>query len=161
MKVDSRAGREALERKRSAILKEWIARTLQSYADQTSRFLLDEKDPFRNPVGHALKEGLPVLFDELVGGMDAARITPALDSIVRIRAVQDFTASQAVAFVFLLKRIVHEELAGENLAALEERIDELALLAFDLFMKCREKIYEIKANEARRRVFVMERAQRA
>lgn len=161
MKVDSRAGRTALEEKGSAILKQWIARTLQSYADQTSRFLLDEKDPFRNPVGHALKEGLPVLFEELAGGMDAARITPALDSIVRIRAVQDFTASQAVAFVFLLKKIVHEELAGENLAALEERIDELALLAFDLFMKCREKIYEIKANEARRRVFVMERAQRA
>lgn len=160
MNIEPRVVREALEQKRSAILKQWMTRTLQSYADQTSRFLQEEKDPFRNPVGHVLKEGLPVLFDELLGGMDSAALTPALDGIVRIRAVQDFTASQAVAFVFLLKKIVHAELAGEDLAALEERIDELALLAFDLFMECREKIYEIKANEAKRRVFVMERARK-
>jgi hypothetical protein len=35
----------------------------------------------------------------------------------------------------------------------------MALLAFDLFMKCRERIYEIKANEARRRMFLLERMQ--
>ena len=35
----------------------------------------------------------------------------------------------------------------------------MALLAFDLFMKCREKIYEIQAEEAKRRVYVLERAQ--
>ena len=33
----------------------------------------------------------------------------------------------------------------------------MALLAFDLFMKCRERIYEIRANEAKRRIFVLER----
>ena len=30
--------------------------------------------------------------------------------------------------------------------------------AFDLFMGCREKTYEIKANEAKRRVYLLERA---
>jgi hypothetical protein len=85
---------------------------------------------------------------------------PVLDGIVRIRAVQDFTAGQAVAFIFLLKRVIREELKGEvrvqpggdGLAAVEERIDEMALLAFDLFMKCRERIYEIRVNEAKRRL---------
>jgi hypothetical protein len=33
----------------------------------------------------------------------------------------------------------------------------MALLAFDLYMKCREKIYEIKAEEAKRRVYLLER----
>ncbi len=33
----------------------------------------------------------------------------------------------------------------------------MALLGFDLFMRCRERIYEIKANEAKRRLYVLER----
>jgi hypothetical protein len=39
----------------------------------------------------------------------------------------------------------------EELSALETRIDRLALLAFDCYMKCREKIYEIRLGELRRR----------
>jgi hypothetical protein len=97
--------------------------------------------------------------------MDATTITSVLDGIVRIRAVQDFTAGQAMAFLFVLKKVVREALQdeiqscpdGDGLAAVEGRIDEMALLAFDLFMKCRERIYEIKANEAKRRIYVLER----
>jgi len=37
------------------------------------------------------------------------------------------------------------------------RIDELALLAFDLYVKYRERTFEARAHEARRRVFVLER----
>lgn len=156
---------EALAAKKHAIIEAWLAQTLQTYPEHTSRFLLQEKDPFRNPVGHTLKEAFPALFDQLIGGMDATTITPLLDGIVRIRAVQDFTAGQAVAFLFLLKKVVREALQdeiqrrpdGDGLAAVEGRIDEMALLAFDLFMKCREKIYEIKANEAKRRIYVLER----
>ncbi len=155
----------ALVGKKPAIIQEWLVRTLQTYPQHTTRFLLQEKDPFRNPVGNTLKEAFPALFDQLIGGTDATTITPLLDRIVRIRAVQDFTASQAVAFLFLLKKVVREALDGElqrcpdgdSLAAVEGRIDEMALLAFDLFMKCRERMYEIKANEAKRRIYVLER----
>ena len=35
---------------------------------------------------------------------------------------------------------------------MESRIDDLALLAFDVYMNCREKLYEIKANEAKNQV---------
>lgn len=156
---------EALVAKKGAIVKEWLARTLQTYPEHTSRFLSQEKDPFRNPVGHTLRETLPALFDRLVEGADAATVTRLLDPIVRIRAIQDFSAGQAVAFIFLLKRVMREALGdetdkgpnGEDLAVLEARIDEVALLGFDLFMKCREQIYEIKTNEAKRRLFVLDR----
>ena len=37
------------------------------------------------------------------------------------------------------------------------RIDELALVAFDLYMKYRERTFEARAHEARRRVYVLER----
>ena len=110
---------------------------------QTVRLLLREKDAFRNPVGHALRKELPVLTAELLGEMDQARVSAALESIVRIRAVQNFSASESVGFVFLLKGILRERWKGreEERAAVEARIDAAALMAFDLYMKCREKIY--------------------
>jgi RsbRD-like negative regulator of sigma factor len=151
--------------KKGAIIDEWVARTLQGYPEQTGRFLSRERDPFRNPVGAALTQALPVILDAVLGGMQTARLTPALDSIVRIRAVQDFTPGQAVAFVFLLRPILRDALRADDLdapaldalAALEGRIDAVALLAFEIYMKCRERLYEIRANEARRRIFVLER----
>jgi len=158
--VETVTGRRPIDipaHRREAIVKEWLARTLRSYPEQTSRFLFQQKDPFRNPVGHHFGFGFAALVDELLGEMDAARLTPAMDAVIRIRAVQDFSASEAVAFVFVLKDVFRDELREDSgaLADLDGRIDELALLAFDLFMKCREKLYEIKAGEERRKVHVL------
>src|SRR3990172_2646762 len=93
----------ALAARKDAIVRAWLARTLETYPERSARFLAKEPDPFRNPVGQALKEALPALFDELLGAMDAGRLAPLLDGIVRIRAVQDFSPSQPVPFLFLLK----------------------------------------------------------
>ncbi len=168
--------RETLAAKKGAIVTEWLTRTLRTYPEQTCRFLSQEKDPFRNPVGHVLAEALPALFDQAVQGPDAALLPRLLDPVVRMRAVQDFSAAQAVAFLFLLKQVIREALhsppqpplspgggadngegvaPGESLAALDARIDQMALLAFDLFMRCREQLYEIRAREARRRFEVL------
>ena len=38
---------------------------------------------------------------------------------------------------------------NDDVFVLEERIDTMVLIAFDLYMNCREKIYEIRAMEAR------------
>ncbi|MCW5977138.1 MAG: RsbRD N-terminal domain-containing protein [Bryobacteraceae bacterium] len=136
-----------------AVTKEWLDLTLASWPAQTARMLREVGDPFRNPVGAALKEALPEIVSEALAGMDETRIRAALDRVVRIRAVQDFTPSQAVSFVFLLKDIFRRHGA----AGLEERVDRLALLAFDLYMECREQLSEIRVREARRRMWVMER----
>jgi len=148
---------EDLAEKRGAILEKWLEQTLASYPSQTAGFLRNEKDRFRNPVGHTLKEGLATLLEEITGEMDTARITPALESIVRLRAVQDFTAGQATSFVFALREILHDNLEGGAPPIWQKRIDEMALLAFDLYMRCREEIYEIKARERQRDVYVWER----
>ena len=156
-----------------AYLEKWLEQTLATYPSETLAFLRREKDRFHNPVGHTLREGLGTLLDELLGEMNLARLAPALESIVRLRAVQDFTPGQAVGFVYLLREILGEERAGGVLAAspvsgsgqkagtipsslerVRKRIDELALLAFDHYMKCREEIWEIKAREAQRKVYV-------
>ncbi len=144
---------------KSLISSGWLERVLQTYPAQSCRLWQLEEDPFRNPVGYALKEGLSVLVEEVLGGMDRDRIIPALDAIVRLRAVQDFTAGQAVSFVFPLREVIREHL-GEDLL-FQQRIDELALLAFDRFITCREQMHEIKAQELRRSMHVLSRIDHA
>ncbi len=151
----------ALAGRRDAIFEEWLADTLDTYPAHTARFLRQEKDRFRNPAGHALREGCAVVVDELLGSMETVRIGEALDSILRIRAVQDFTAAQAVAFLFRLKRIACKHMDAADAREFEERIDEVALAAFDVFMRCREQLYEARMNESRRRFAVIERAARS
>jgi len=146
------------EQERDAIAQEWLERVVATYPRQTAQLLLREKDAFRNPIGYALRKELPVLTAEVLGEMNRERLSAALENIIRMRAVQNFSASESVGFVFMLKRILRERWKGweEERAAVEERIDAAALIAFDLYMKCREKIYEVVASEARRRVARLE-----
>jgi hypothetical protein len=149
-----------LSQKKAAILGRWLAMIFESYPPETAIFLRKEKNRFDNPAGYRISEGLEGLYGALLEEMERDQILTCLDEIIRIRALQNFTPSQALAFIFLLKIVIREELAEEirkeNLAAelldLESRIDGLALLGFDVYTKRREKIYEIKADEAKRRI---------
>jgi hypothetical protein len=160
---------DLLKSKRTAIVERWKELALQSYPQDSVPFLRQERDRFCNPIGHLTGESLEAVFEGLVAGRPAEQTRAALDGIVRVRAVQDLSASQAVGFVFLLERAIREELgeagasrvSGAEWSALRAGIDELALQAFDLFMECREKIYELRADEVKRRTSrLLERLQR-
>jgi hypothetical protein len=133
------------------VAERWIERTLASYPAEAHSLLSGELDPFRNPAGHVLKESLTTLARELLGEMDEETIVPALDALVRLRAVQDFRPSGALHFIFDLRDAV-AEVAGEVPRALESRIDELALMAFDQYMACRDQIAGLREKELRFRM---------
>jgi hypothetical protein len=146
------------QEKQVAILDRWRELILSSYPADAAAFFGRQKDRFANPVGEAIRRGTAVL----LGGMladespSSAPMTEALDALVRIRAVQDFTPAQAVAFVFRLKQAFREVLApppreGDFPAELDARVDGLALAAFDHYTRCREQIYDIKVREIRNR----------
>jgi hypothetical protein len=143
---------EVLVAKRAAVLARWFQAVLATYPADTARFLAAGADPFANPVGHTVREGLGRLYDHLVADAPPADLSAAIDGIVRIRAVQEFAPSAAVGFVYALKGILREELAGSGLdpagqATLESGVDRLALIAFDVYMQCREKIFQIRVRE--------------
>ncbi|MCU0558497.1 MAG: RsbRD N-terminal domain-containing protein [Desulfobacterales bacterium] len=150
-----------LEKKKSAVVAKWFDEVAASYAPDTSQFLKKQQDPFSNPVGMSFRDGLTGLFDQVVNGIDRKSVMPFLDPLIRIRAVQAFTPSQATAFIFSLKTVlrrhygkeIYAHQLQEALVEIESRIDTLGLLAFDLFMECREKIYHLKATTERNTVY--------
>jgi len=152
-----------LSQKRSTILKRWFDVVVETYPPETASFLKKQKNRFANPVGSAILQGIEDLFEELIHGISHERVSTYLDNIIRIRAVQDFSPSQAISFIFLLKKVIREELEkdirenglSEELFTLESRIDDLALLSFNIYMQCREKIYEIKANELNNQTYTL------
>ena len=151
------AGYESLLRGRQAqLLSAWRELVLASFPEPTARFMRREQDPFRNPLGSCIREGTEALLEGIVQGRSLHDLDGPLDRLVRFRAVQGQPPSQALEFVFLLKRACRETLGdgldGAALAALDQRIDGLALCAFDAYCKCREEIHEIRLREVRRRV---------
>jgi len=145
---------DLLRDRRDSIVAGWFDLVAKSYPPETEAFLKRENDPFGNPVGAAARQGLREVFDELTGANDSGRILAALDRIIRIRSVQDFSPSEAVAFAYRLKGIVRDEFrdaAGEELREFEARMDAMALLAFETYTKCREELHEVRARDIRRR----------
>jgi hypothetical protein len=148
---------ESLLLQRSAsILARWFDAVLETYPPDAKRFLKKQKNGFANPVGTTLSKEMEALYRELLQGAQEERVSPILDRIVRIRAVQDFSPSQALSFVFSLKgiirseteKVVSEKGLERELLEMESRIDALALLSFDIYMACKDRIFEIRLKEA-------------
>lgn len=155
---------DKIKQKKEAISERCFNLIASTYPPATSQLLKREKDRFLNPVGYAIQNEIETIFNELTGEMNSNRLYTALESIIKIRAVQDFSPSEAVGFVFLLKEAVSETVrSGEHntkkeegmilneLIEFEQRIDRIALMAFDIYMECREKIHEIKIKASKQR----------
>lgn len=157
MELDKR-----LLKEKGAILREWFDHVLGTYPPETAKFMKREPNQFANPVGHTIHHGLEGVLEELLQGMDADKMSSSLDQVIRIRAVQGFSPSQALAFIFHLKDIIRERLKDEirasqvspsELEDLDSRVDAIALLAFNLYVGCRETLYENRVNEVKNRTF--------
>lgn len=142
-----------LAEKQKQILDIWHERTLSSY--KSPGFFIRSQDPFANPVGMQVRSGLTTVFEFLRDEAAPEAFTKPLDLVVRIRAVQDFSASQAVVPFLELKWVVKEVLGAEVLTgALASQLNEfdcaverVALMAFDLYCQCREQLYLNRIHE--------------
>jgi len=151
---------DLLIQKKPLLVGKWLSLIYESYPPETAIFLKKEKDRFDNPMGSSISDSIRALYEVLVGGLGTDKALAALDGIVSIRALQDFSPSKALAFIFLLKNVIREALAKEilkgglagELLELESRIDGLALLGFDVYTQRREKLAEIRINEMKNRV---------
>lgn len=144
---------EALLKKKQNILSLWTERTLDSYT--SPGFFKQSKDPFANPVGVNIANSLSDLFTLLLDKADQHSFHKPLDQVVRIRAVQDFSPSQALAPILELKWVVKQVFSADKetkpllgqLDSFDCDIDRMALAAFDIYTDCREQLYRNRIRE--------------
>jgi hypothetical protein len=153
-----------LKEKKQTIIQKWFDLIVKAYPKETALFLQQLNDQFDNPVGHAIKAGIEEIFDSLTLETQTTQTTPQLTHLIKIRAVQDFSASEGVGFIFLLKRLVRDEALSSlnkhqnvyaEILAFEDKIDQAALNAFELFMTSKETLYELRVDEFKRNTLKM------
>jgi hypothetical protein len=147
------------EQRRGEILEKWHALLVDSYPKETGRFLRKEKDAFANPVGARFGTALEKVLNGFIDDEGLESWKDSLDEILRVRAVQDFSPSNALRFIAGLKDILRmiaaksgEKISPEDFRAFEDRVDRMLLAAFDVYSRCRQDIYEIRVKEISRQV---------
>ncbi len=156
--------RELLAQKKGPVVEKWIKAIQKSYPPETAQFLKSQKNRFANPIGSSIQESVWPLYDQLTGEPDPEITKKHLDILIRVRAVQDFTPAAAVHIIFELKKIIRKELLKEvkknrlldSYLEFESKMDRFALLAFDVFMECREKVWQIKRNDLLKRPYILQ-----
>ena len=151
--------RKLMKQRRKAILERWLSQILNTYPSDAAKFMAQNPNRFSNPVGQTYAREFETIFDALIDNSVSDELDQSLEKINKIRAVQDFTPSRAVAYIFFLKTAIREEAGidvsdkktAEELLSIESQIDGLALKAFDSYMRCREKLFEVKCRDIKRR----------
>jgi hypothetical protein len=153
---------EILRQNRDFVLERWFDRIMDRYHPETKKHFMAKGNPFANPMGSTIREAIAGIFDGLLDGLEAQNqpIAGHLDKVVRIRAIQEMSAAQAVSYLYHLKTIVRDLAkgkdgygqVGEELLAFESQIDDLALFSFDIYSQCREKLFNIRVYEVKSQV---------
>lgn len=137
------------------IVDAWVEYALSTYA--SSRFFKEETDKFANPVGGNVRESFAQLLSALIGGEDTEKYAEPLEQFIIIRSVQQFSPSQALAPLNAVKHIVRDVFAKDKehshltneLYDFEFSVDLAVLAGFDIYMKYRERLYQVRIDEIR------------
>jgi len=143
---------------RQKLVEKWTASVISTYPADSVKFFKNMKDPFANPVGNTIKRSIDLLFTQVIKNkMDPDVLKEAMEPIVRLRAVQEFSPAKAISFIFNIKHLLrkafdkHRQDKGveDFLANVESNTNELILIAMDIYGKCREKIYRLRINQGK------------
>ncbi|MEA1959981.1 MAG: RsbRD N-terminal domain-containing protein [Bacillota bacterium] len=149
---------ELLDKKKQQILSKW---QLIAFSYENNDLLTERKkgSRFSNPIAYIIKENTSTIFEWLIKDGDNVDLFTSLKEICRLKAIQENNKpSEALNFIFALKRIIRESLENENqtnywaveLWDVDQRIDVIGLLAFDIYSACEAQIYELRMNEIKR-----------
>jgi hypothetical protein len=132
-----------VERTKEALSAEWFARVFGDDAAAAAA-----PDPLGNPVAYVARVDLARLVDMLLAEAPIDGTTEVPDALIRLRAVQQISAAEAVSHVFVLKDIVRERFrADARFDELSRRLDFLALHTFNAYAMCREQLYDLRLRQ--------------
>ena len=147
-----------LKQNKEVLLQDWIDQTINTYNPEMIRFLKKEKNQFSNPVRNTIITSLEKIYDSLLGD-EGINDDKGVEEIIKVRAVQDFSPSDALAFIFDLKIIIRTKYSESDQDSesmdefynIDNRFDLLFKKAFDIYNDCRMKIQDIKISEIKSR----------
>ncbi|XPV76547.1 MAG: RsbRD N-terminal domain-containing protein [Desulfovibrio sp.] len=147
-----------LRARREELAPKWAEMILGTYPEETQKIWGKTKDQFHNPVGNTILETATELYDLVLDWEDADAIARSLEKMIKIRAVQDFAPSRGLSFVYLYKKLLRDvffeelEEAGalDEFLRFETRVDNLALIAFDIYSTCRERLFDQRVTEVKK-----------
>lgn len=148
---------QILEQNKDTIIEDWAAQTFNTYEPEMVRFLHKEKNQFANPVRNTILTSTEKIYDAILNDVEFNTNYPGLEDIIKLRTVQDFSPSEALSFLFILRNIIRMKLqqseqvsdSVKEINEFEGKMDKLTALAFDIYTNCRNKIYEIRLKEIR------------
>lgn len=148
---------EVLEQKRSLIQAMWTEAVIVSYPSESAKFIVENKNKFTNPLGYTLENSINTICCNYLDTANVRECEQAIEALIRLRAVQDFTPSKAIGIMFDFKAIVLSEIRDmveskdkfNEYLSIEKQIDRMTEYALNFYIECRERVNEIKANEVR------------
>ena len=146
---------EILTNQKSSILKRWFKAIIDSYPAESGQYLSNTSNKFSNPIGVAIENALPPILDAVISNTLSEDAEKGLEDIIKIRAVQEVDASDALGFIFSLKAILISDISSylntddaiREFFLLEKSLDAVTLYSFNQYVKLRENIFQIKSNE--------------
>jgi len=147
-----------LREQRENIAQQWLDCVFQTYPLETVGFLRKGSDPFANPVAVRPRQAIVSLTAALLEAqLDSEEVAQPLDDLIRVRSVQDFCPSQAVAALYFAKTVIRNILEKDEkldsyaaeLVRFESKIDTLALLAMDIYDRGRNPVHELRIKESK------------
>lgn len=147
--------KEKLSECQTEIIADWFKSAMSDYSDKTAAAYTNSRNQFANPVGTTISKAMELIVGNLINEEDnREEVKSKLEEVVRIRALQDFSPSESLGFIFHLKDILlkylGKKLDSENvkeLLKIDAEIDRLAQISFDTYAKCREKVFELRNKE--------------
>lgn len=146
-----------LNKKKPQILSKWQPVAL-SYANNAPVIAQKNKGRFSDPMSYVIIKNTEEILNWVIKAEKNMDLVIPLDEICKIKAIQDLKPREALSFIFFLKQIIREEIEDQSkindwaveLWELDKRIDEVGLLAFDIYSECRTRIYDLRVNEIKR-----------
>lgn len=149
---------QTLYEKRQQVLSQWQSAAFDAYGGNIALLRNKPEGRFSNPVVYLIEKATGEIFDLLIKPENDQILTVSVNEICHLMAIQGSKPSRAISFIFALKQIIREELKDENganywaaeMVEIDKIIDEIGLLAFDIYSDCRAEICDLKVSEIKR-----------
>ena len=105
---------QLFESKKASILHEWFNATVNQYPPKTAKFLQNETDQFANPMGRIYQNELNHILEGIINQKDVSSLSINLENIIKIKAVQEFSPSESLSFLFSLRNILITEIINNQ-----------------------------------------------